>query len=205
MLRSLSTALVLLAAAPASATIDAWLDVTVPMEHPHTQDVCLRSHTNMASFGVPWVSMMDALLAPQHAWHQATGTHEDVNLVTAGAAARLVGRYVADGYDEATGVWSYDMELDVAALAAANGDGVEGRADTIRRAKLFLVAMADTMGAAAKRGYRLKVRFVGLPRQDDLPGTRLYASTTWAYGPRSSLLAAYRQELVDRQGSCRAP
>lgn len=204
-LRSFATVLFLcsvVVAVPARATVEAWLDVTVPMRHPQGSDVCLRKHTMIGSFGVPMVSVMETLTTPQLMWNQSTGQHEDVNQITKTAAAPIVARYVTDGFNETTRVWSYTMDLDVRALAAARGTSLVGRADTIRRAKLFLVAAADTMGRLSNNRFQLRVRFVGLPDQTGLPGTRLYATTTSSYSASSSLLAAYRAELINVESMC---
>jgi hypothetical protein len=193
-------AVAVLAFAP--VTVDAWLDVSVPMKHLQGDDVCLRKHTMIASFGIPVANVMEDLVTPQLAWTQATGEYTDLNAVTAGAGADLVARYIADGIDEATGVWSYSMELDVRALAAHNGDSLLGRADTVVRTKLFLVALAENMSALSGGKFKLRVKLTGLPSQTDLPGTRLYATTTYPYSAGSPLLAAYRAEMIDASGMC---
>lgn len=204
-IRSFTTVVLLssvVTALPARATVEAWLDVTVPMRHPQGSDVCLRPHAMIGSFGVPMISVMESLITPQLMWNQATGQHEDVNQITKNAAAPIVARYVSDSFNETTRVWSYSMELDVRALAAARGSSLVGRADVIRRAKLFLVAAADTMGRLSANRYQLRVRFVGLPDQTGLPGTRLYPTTTSAYSAASSLLARYRAELINVESMC---
>ncbi len=197
-----ATLTVLLVTAPAAASIDAWLDLSVPMNHPQSEDVCLRKHTMTATYGIPGASLMEGLITPHLAWTQATGDHDDVNEITRGAAANLVARYVDDAYDEATHTMSYTMDLDVRALSIAGGASVAGRTDAVRRAKLFLVAMADNMAALSTNNFRLRVRFLGLPSQVGLPGTKLYATTTYAYSATSPLIAAYRAELLDVNGSC---
>jgi hypothetical protein len=202
---SFATAILLssvVVAMPARATVEAWLDVTVPMRHPQGSDVCLRPHAMIGSFGVPMVSVMESLITPQLMWNQSTGEHEDVNQITKNAAAPIVARYVIDGFNETTRVWSYSMDLDVRALAAARGSSLAGRADTIRRAKLFLVAAADTMGRLSNNRFQLRVRFIGLPDQTGVAGTRLYATTTSAYSAASTLLQRYRAELINVESMC---
>jgi hypothetical protein len=189
-------------AIPARATVEAWLDVTVPMRHPQGSDVCLRRHAMIGSFGVPMISVMESLITPQLMWNQATGQHEDVNQITKNAAAPIVARYVTDSFNEATKVWSYTMELDVTRLAAARGSSLVGRADTVRRAKLFLVAAADTMGRLSANRFQLRLRFVGLPDQTGLTGTRLHGTTTSPYSAVSTLLARYRTELINAESMC---
>src|SRR5688500_7599396 len=144
---------------PSRASIDAWLDLSMPMQHPQGDDACLRKHTMIASFGVPMASVMEGLITPHLAWNQAAGEHVDLNEITRGAAANLVARYVSDGFNEVTGVWSYSMELDVTALAQANGTTLAGRSDTVRRAKLFLVAAAENMARFSANRFQLRVRF----------------------------------------------
>ena len=113
-----------------------------------------------------------------------------------------VWRYISDGYNETTHVWSYSMELDVTALSAANGTSLARRSDTIHRAKLFLVAMAHNMALISGNRFQLRVAFVGLPSQLGLAGTRLNATTTYAYSAASALLASYKAQLIDVGSMC---
>ena len=172
------------------------------MQHPQGDDACLRKHTMIASFGVPMASVMEGLITPQLAWSQASGEHIDLNEITEGAAAPIVARYVSDGFNETTRVWSYNMELDVTALSQANGTTIAGRSDTVRRAKLFLVAAADNMARFSSNRFQLRVKFVGLPSQTNVVGTKLNATTLYAYSSSSTLLAAYKTELINVENMC---
>jgi hypothetical protein len=190
------------AAGAARASIDAWLDLSVPMQHPQGDDACLRKHTMTASYGVPMASVMEGLITPHLAWDQASRTHVDINEITNGAPANLVARYVSDAYNETTRVWSYNMELNVTALSLANGTSLVGRTDTIRRAKLFLVAAADNMARMSANKFQLRVTFIGLPSQVNVPGLRLNATTSYAYSAASSLLATYKAQLINVENMC---
>lgn len=194
--------LAVLASLPAHASIDAWLDLTVPMQHPQGDDACLRKHTMIASYGVPMASVMEGLITPHLAWDQASGEHVDLNEITNGAAAHLVARYVSDGFNEVTRVWSYNMELDVTALSQANGTTLAGRTDTVRRAKLFLVAAAENMARMSSNRFQLRVTFVGLPSQTNVPGAKLNATTLYAYSASSTLLATYKSQLINVENMC---
>lgn len=197
-------AVALLVAVPAHASVDAWFDVAVPMQHPQGDDACLRKHTMIASFGVPMASVMENLITPQLAWMQASGEHVDVNEITEGAAAPLVARYVSDSFNEANGVWSYSMELDVTALSAANGTSLTGRKDTIRRAKLFLVALSENLRTLSANRFLLRVKFVGLPSQTGIAGTKLNATTSSPYSGPSALLTQYKAQMINAENMCNA-
>jgi hypothetical protein len=197
-----SFAFVLVTSLPAHASIDAWLELTVPMQHPQGDDACLRKHTMIASYGVPMASVMEGLITPQLAWDQASGEHVDLNEITSGAAANLVARYVSDSYNEATHVWSYNMELDVTALKNASGTTLAGRSDTVRRAKLFLVAAAENMARLSGNRFQLRVTFVGLPSQTNVPGAKLNATTIYPYSSASTLLATYKSQLINVENMC---
>lgn len=199
---ALASSLFVVAAQPARASIDAWLDLSVPMQHPQGDDSCLRRHTMVASYGVPMASVMEGLITPHLGWDQASGEHVDLNVITNGAAANLVARYVSDAYNETTRVWSYNMELDVTALSQANGTSLAGRTDTVRRAKLFLLAAAENMARISANKFQLRVTFVGLPSQTNVPGARLHSTTTYAYSASSTLLATYKSQLINVENMC---
>lgn len=185
----------------AQATVEGFIDYTVPYYHPQTGDICLRSVPMLAEFGVPQHSLMRGTLAPTKVFAEApTPRHININLVATEPA--MVGSYVGDWVNE-KGEYAYSMKLDVTALAESNGTSVTGRAATILAAKLFLIAMSQNMQSLSPSQWWLRVEFIGLPSQAGLPGTKLHAKTHWAYGPLSPLLAAYREELINLEGSCR--
>lgn len=184
-------------ARPAHATVDAFVAYVVPVHHLHTDAICLAPQTMWADLGIPPASQMEALLAPAYVYRQG-GEHVDVNVLS--QTGRMTARYVADSYDG--DVMSYSMTLDVAALSARNGGTVAGRQATITAAKLYLIAMAASLEAVVPGSWKLSVRFVGLPSQTGLSGTRLPASTQWPYTASSSLLASFRAQLIDVDGSC---
>jgi hypothetical protein len=185
---------------PAQATVDGFIEYHVPYFHPQTEDICLMKQTMFTSFGVPEASQMHGTLAQTRIFaDQPAPRYLNINL--AGTSPAMVGTYVTDAVTD-TGVFEYSMRLDLGALAAANGAGREGRAATVKAAKLFLIAMAANMASISYGSYRLRVQLIGLPSQQDLPGTPLYATTLYAYSAGSPLLAAYRRELLNVEGSC---
>lgn len=194
----LAGALLTHAARPAGATVDAFIPYVVPQHHLQTDDVCLAPQTMWAELGIPPASQAEALLAPVYVYRQG-GEHVDVNALS--LTGGMTQTYVADSYDEA-GVVTYEMILDVTALAARNGGSVAGRQATVEAAKLYLLSMAASLEAIAPGAWRLSLRFTGLPSQTSLAGTRLPARTSWPYSGGSSLLAAFRRELIDVSGSC---
>ncbi len=186
----------------ANATIEGFIDYTIPYYHPQSGDICLKSVPMLAEFGIPQTSLMRGTLAETRVFAEAP-TPRYVNINLAGTTPAMVGTYVADSITPA-GEYTYTMKLDVTALSKSNGTSTTGRAATIHAAKLFLIAMADNMKSLSDgKQWYLRVEFIGLPSQTGLSGTHLHARTTCAYSPLSPLLAAYRKELINVGGSCR--
>ena len=93
----------------------------------------------------------------------------------------------------------YEAELDLTDLAAENGASLEGRKETITRAKLAVLALAKNLKEGSASGlYRLRLSFKGLPSQDDLEGEPVLASSNWPYTGASPVLAAYEKELITK-------
>jgi hypothetical protein len=192
---------VLSVAAPAGATVDALLDYQVPYQHLQTDDVCFLHQTMWAEIGIPPASLMRAVLAPNQIFNETGLPTPYVNINLAATQPAMAAAYVSDSF--AGNILTYEMSLDVTKLAAANGSTVAGRSATVKSAKLALLALSRSLaGLAGAAGWRLRVTFVGLPSQTGVSGTKLYATTQYAYGPGSPLLAAYEQELVNVGGSC---
>jgi hypothetical protein len=193
--------MVLAAAAPARATVDALLDYQVPYQHLQTDDVCFLHQTMWAEIGIPPASLMRAVFAPNQIFNETGLPTPYVNINLAATHPAMVASYVSDSY--AGNVLTYEMSLDVTKLEAANGSTVAGRSATVKSAKLALLAVARSVAGLAGAGsWKLRVTFVGLPSQTGLTGTKLYATTQYAYGPGSPLLTAYEQELINVGGSC---
>lgn len=194
----LAIALVVMPSRHASATVDAFIPYTVPYQHLQSGDTCLASRVMWAELGIPPASQMEALLAPALVYRQGGGD-ADINVLSS-AAAGMRASYVSDRHDGAT--VTYEMVLDVSALAAANGASTAGRRATIDAAKLYLISMAASLEQLVPGRWRLALRFVGLPSQTGLAGQRLNARTEWPYSISSVVLLAYRRELVNVGGSC---
>jgi len=183
---------------PVAATVDTYLDYHIAYRHPQTDDICIGEHRMYASLGIPAASMMEASLAPALVYNQGGG-HIDINELTAGAP--MVGAYVSD-YVTSGGIWEYSMTLDVSARAAQNGTTVAGRQATIDTVKMFLVAMGENLDNYVPGAWRLSVQVIGLPSQTGLSGTSVYATTLWPYTASSTLLAAYRADVINVDGTC---
>lgn len=190
----------LAAAAPARATVDALLDYQVPYAHLQTDDVCFLHQTMWADIGIPAASLMRAVFAPNQIFNESGLPTKYVSINLAATNPAMTATYVSD--DFAGGIVTYEMKVDVTKLAAANGSTAGGRAATVKAAKLALLAMSRSMAPLGSSGWRLRVTFVGLPSQTDLAGTKLYATTQYAYGAGSPLLAAYEKELINVGGTC---
>lgn len=187
-------------ALPAQATVEGYILYNVPYQNLQTDDVCFMRLPLYASFGIPTASMANASLTPTQILKDFP-TKSYVNINLAAPTKLMVPTYVSDAVT-ATGVWEYTMKLNVTALATANGTTVAGRSATIKAAKLALLAIARNMDDISDGNYRLKVTFVGLPAQNGVPGTKLNATTQFAYTSTSPLLIAYESELIDVEGSC---
>jgi hypothetical protein len=184
----------------AEATVEGYAMYNVPYQHRQTSDICFMRLPVLASFGIPQAVLAQASLAPTQVLKDYP-SRSYVNINLASPARPMVHTYLSDGVT-VSGVWEYSMKLDVTALAAYNGTTVAGRQATIRSAKLALLAMARNMEDLSHGNYRLRVTFVGLPSQTGLTGTKLYASTLYAYTVESPLIQAYENELLNRGGSC---
>lgn len=189
---------------PASsrATVDAIIDYTIIYQQLQTDDLCAMRLPALAALGVPQASAMKAVFSPTRLFNdRATSTtYSNINLVMTNPP--MIPAYVSDGFSGAT--MEYAMTINVAMLSSANGDTLEGRRRTVTSAKLALLAMAYTLDDMSQGNFRLTVRFLGLPSQAGLRGTRLYATTTYPYSSASPLLAAYGSELLNVNGTCPA-
>ncbi len=188
------------AAVPAHATVDALIDYTVAYQHTQTDDVCLATHRTLASLGVPAAAQAEASLAPALVYRSGD-VPAQVNINLLATQPAMVAGYVFDSITD-SGVWEYSMTLDVRALAAANGSTVAGRKATVDAAKLLVVVMTENMQLFAPGSWRLSVQILGLPSQSGLSGTYLYPTTRWPYTASSSLVASYRSELINVEGTC---
>ena len=197
---ALLAAALLAVPAASRATIDALLDYTIIYQQLQTSDRCAMRMPMLASIGIPPASAMKAVFAPTKVFNDrlTSTTYSNINLAATSPA--MVASYVSDGYSGSTLI--YSMTVDVTALSVANGTTVTGRQKTVTAAKLALLAMAYTLDDMSEGNYRLTVRFVGLPSQWGLSGTKLYATTTYPYTSSSPLLSAYGDELINRDGTC---
>jgi len=180
----------------AHATVDVFLPYHYAYADLQSGDLCLARHQFWAQIGIPPASQAEASVAPVMVYRQGPGAFPvDINVLS---NTGLVPRYVSDLFTEA-GVLDYAMRLDMSDSVAELG-----AAGAVEVAKLYLLAMAANLDTIAPDGWRLDLAFDGLPPQTGLPGTPLYADTIWPYTTGSGLLAAYRAELLDRHGTCRA-
>ena len=191
----------MLAALPAHATVDAFMELNVPYRELQTDDVCFMKAKMWAIIGIPQGSAMNGTFKSVLVFKEqyiAPWPYVNVNVLATTPA--LVPTYVSDRF--VGNVVEYRMKLDVTKYAAANGTTLAGRTNTITTAKLAVLAMGRNLARMAS-AYRLWIDFVGLPSQLGIVGTKLYATTTSAYTAGSSLLLAYERELLNRSGSCR--
>lgn len=185
----------------AHATVDALLDYTIVYEEPQSGDFCYKKMPMWAMIGIPPASLMNGTFSPTQIIHETGNGINYLNINEIATAPAMTAKYVNDAVNE--NVYEYEMTIDVTNLARANGHTIPGRRNTIRAAKLALLAMAKNMHSLSHGMYRLRVTFIGLPNQAMLPGIALNATTQCPYSAGSSLLAAYEKELMNLEGSCR--
>jgi hypothetical protein len=186
----------MLAAGRASATVDAIVDHWIVTEEIQTGELCYRTVPVWGVFGIAPAVSMRATFSEIPILRVNAGVPDDtVNINAVYTSPPMVASYVSDSYTE-DGVWEYEMTVDVSGLAAANGRNPDGRAATVRAAKLGLLAMAKNMDALSGGRYRLRVTFQGLPSQEGLAGTTLPARTRSPYSAASPVLRALEAELI---------
>ena len=189
----------------ANATVSAHLSYSVPFAALQTDDRCLGKFMMIAELGIPPASTMEATFAPTSVYRQILGfptSYADTNVLTSGipAASRLKPQYISDTIVGST--VEYSMNVNVTPLSSFHGLSPAGRQKTIKLAKLSLLAMSKNLEYLSGGNYRLRMSFTGLPSQAGLSGTPLNASTVSPYSSSSTLLTAYRTELINNEGSC---
>ena len=186
----------------AHATVEAILDYTIVYEEPQSGDFCYRSLPMRAEIGIPPASVMRAVFSPVRIFNENGLPSQYININAVGEAPLMVANYESDVF-EADGTLVYRMNVDVTELSRRNGTTRAGRLETIKRAKLGLLAMSKSLEALMGGKYKLFLTFRGLPAQGDLGGTPLYATTSFPYTGGSPLLRAYQAEYINAGGSCR--
>src|SRR6478672_791821 len=88
--------LVLGAAAPARATVDALLDYQVPYQHLQTEDVCFLHQTMWADIGIPPASLMRAVFAPNQIFNESGLPTRYVSINLAATQPAMSAAYVSD-------------------------------------------------------------------------------------------------------------
>lgn len=198
--------LALACATQALATVDAVIPYTIVSKEIQTDDVCLTKMPMIAELGIPAASMAQATFAPALVTVQSSGRgieHDNVNLLATTPAIGV--NYLDGAWDESNQTITEKFELDFTALARANGTSRDGRAETIRLAKLAILAlsrnMEETLGGMFTK-YKLEVNIKGLPSQEGLEGAPVHASTRYPYTAGSPVLKSYEKELINLEGNC---
>ena len=82
-----------LSAPAAQATVAALAEVAVPVRSIQTDDVCLYKQTMVAEYGIPLLSNLEAVFAPNKILHQVLGgtsSYRNINLLAEAGRSRLV-------------------------------------------------------------------------------------------------------------------
>jgi hypothetical protein len=202
MIAGMAALLVGVVAAPAFATVDAFMEINIPYRELQTDDLCFMKAKMWAVIGIPPGSAMNGTFRPVYAFQeQNTAAFPYVNINVLATNPKVVVAYVSDRWIGST--LEYKMKVDLAALSLKNGTTLAGRTLTVTVGKLAVLAMARNLSQMARGNYKLWIQFIGIPSQTSIPGTKLYATTTYPYLDQSPLVIAYTKELLNRSNSCR--
>jgi|GEM_PF-599838 hypothetical protein len=188
---------------PVLATVDAYIDYTVVYKEIQTDDYCYRSLPMWAEIGIPTASQMTALVTPTKILklNSLGSSYIDINEVT--KVPGIEAEYGNDTFDEATGVYTYTMKLNLKKHAWAGNSSVAARQTIVNQAKFALLAMNKNLAKVYPGKYKLWFTIDGLPSQSGLSGTVLPAATRFPYTAGSPLITALEKELINVEGSCR--
>jgi hypothetical protein len=198
---ALAAVLLFLLTGKALATVSEYGEFVVPYERAQGEEFCLSRQIMEAEFGIPFMNLLPGMFSPTTTLHQRSGMApewKNINLL-AGEVA-IPWQYLFDRYHD-NGVYDYSLSLDFAALAAQNGNDLNGRQKTQDTAKLALISLIRTAELVHGPGkFRLWLRLEHLPEQSGLTGSVLYAGQSdwpgWPYTSSSPLYQRYRREMI---------
>jgi non-ribosomal peptide synthetase component E (peptide arylation enzyme) len=185
---------------PALATVDGMYQQTIVMSGIQSGDLCYAKMPVVAEFGIPEFVIGRAAVSPMMALYLSSGhPAQQLNMNVAATTPAMEPAF-EDVFPYDPNVSTLKMTLDVSALAAANGNSVEGRTSTLQSAKAALLSVAKTLSESRSNGlFRLNMIFKGLPTQNDLSGTALPATTRYPYTGGSPVLKAIESELIKKE------
>ena len=186
----------------ANATVDAFLDYNIVYRHLQTDDFCYGKLMMWAEIGIPPASQTTASISPTRILKQNSVSVSYVNINEIVRYPGLKAQYVSDEWSD-TGVITYKMKIDLRSISVPGVDERTARQAIVHQAKFALLAMNRNMSTYFPQRYRLWITFIGLPKQTDLAGTILYATTNYPYTSGSPLIRAYETELINKDKSCR--
>jgi hypothetical protein len=192
----------------AFATVDSLLFTNVVYKQVQEEDsYCFLKTPVMAEIGIPFAVLSEASLKDVMVWNSNGLPTQYVNINEISKSAQIIHKYIHDGYEydddfNLTSI-SYHAELDVTALASANGTSLKGREDTIRQIKMALLAFSRNMNDYYPGIWKLDITINGLPSQRDLIGPKVHAKTSWPYTSKSEIIKSYEKEIIDIHGNCR--
>lgn len=182
------------------ATVSALAEVAIPVKGIQTNDICLQKQQMIAEYGIPLLSNLEGVFAPNRVLLQVLGgTSFYVNTNLLADGGKITFDYNSDSFEG--DVWSYDIDLNFTSLTTAAGTSLTNRKNVIDTVKLALIAVNETaILTHGTENFRLKLNLVGLPSQTGLSGSRVFPSTRFPYTSSSPLIASYKSELIG--GSC---
>ncbi|MCB9557954.1 MAG: hypothetical protein H6707_17710 [Deltaproteobacteria bacterium] len=191
---------VLAAPSAARATVDSYLPYYIPYRDVQTDSYCLMERVALVEIGIPEGAAMLAVAAPALIFQSLSGiaeTQTDIN-VASGIEAELTNiDYNSDDVvDVSIKVTVQDQAAQQNQLTTAE------RRKLLTAAKLYLVALAESLQRIRPYHWRLYTQIVGLPTQEAADGTPLYQTNKWPFTYDSKLLNLYRSELLNRSDDC---
>ena len=186
----------LLLCSSAGATIESWIRVSYPLADLQVENANCVAETiaqDSVSNGPESYARVIAhvLTHPINVPNPiaATPSDMDANAITDAAKGRIKAAFEID-LVTAEG----KLAVDVTEIVKASGEDIEGRAGSIKRAKqLVAFALGNLFRGFPKA--RIAVTIEGLPKQDDLKGVKLPATTKSPFTANSPLLKSLQAEL----------
>lgn len=191
-------------ALPARATSDAIYKQIIVSQDPQSGDFCLTKMPIWGVFGdAAWLALRGVFTpynVPYLTGSGVVGLVKNINVTaTQPELNTSLGALESTSYS----VYEYGGEVDVSAYVRSRQGDASSLQTAVNTIKLALVAMAKNLDAVSDGKFRLTVTFIGLPSQQGLVGTPLYAKTNSPYSKASPLLKAYEKELLNQTDSCK--
>lgn len=209
----------LLTSSSALATIDSVQKIITPyvllsdLDDSANRSVRLKASLFDSELGDPFANTLEALFQPQFHLTVSSMTHGRISgaltPANVGAIARayhdsnlLSSRSIrtevnpdAAAYDH--GTLYQEVSVDLSHTTTQAGPSKEARQEVRDLAKLIVISLMESLRVDSPATLaKIKISFTGLPRQNDLKGSILPATTQSPYTRGSPLLEKFKRELL---------